>query len=226
MSLTISVATTRQSWLYPLLPGLVRDLQELGHTVHVVNDANAIRASDVTFLLSYWEIVSTEILHRSRNNLVVHESALPLGRGWSPVTWQVLEGKNEIPVCLIEATERFDSGDIYLTDFMLLTGNELLAQIRREQARITFKLVLDFVSQYPGILEQATPQGGEESVSARRGPADSRLDPHLAIADQFNLLRVVDNDAYPAFFELNGATYRLQIEDVSQVIDSRAPDED
>ena len=209
-----------------MLPDLVTPLQELGHKVCVVDDARAIPQSDVTFLLSYWEIVSKEILGRSRNNLVVHESALPLGRGWSPVTWQILEGKNKIPVCLIEATERFDSGDIYLADFMVLSGNELLGQIRREQARVTFGLALDFVSRYPAILERATPQAGEESIYTRRGPADSRIDPHQSIADQFNLLRVVDNDTYPAFFELNGSTYRLQIQEASQVVEGRARNED
>ena len=209
-----------------MLPDLVTPLQELGHKVCVVDDARAIPQSDVTFLLSYWEIISKEILARSRNNLVVHESALPLGRGWSPVTWQILEGKNKIPVCLIEATERFDSGDIYLVDFMVLNGNELLGQIRREQARVTFGLALNFVSRYPAILERATPQAGEESIYTRRGPADSQIDPHQSIADQFNLLRVVDNDTYPAFFELNGSTYRLQIQEASQVVKGRARNED
>ena len=99
-------------------------------------------------------------------------------------------------------------------------------QIRREQARVTFGLALNFVSRYPAILERATPQAGEESIYTRRGPADSRIDPHQSIADQFNLLRVVDNDTYPAFFELNGSTYRLQIQEASQVVKGRARNED
>jgi methionyl-tRNA formyltransferase len=31
----------------------------------------------------------------------VHESALPQGQGWSPMTWQILEGASPIPVTLI-----------------------------------------------------------------------------------------------------------------------------
>jgi len=45
-------------------------------------------------------------------NLVVHESDLPRGKGFAPVKWQILDGKKEIPVCLLETTEQVDSGDI------------------------------------------------------------------------------------------------------------------
>jgi methionyl-tRNA formyltransferase len=38
------------------------------------------------------------------------------------------------------------------------------------------------------------------------------LDPQKSLAEQFNILRVVDNDRYPAFFEWNGRRYNLKIE--------------
>lgn len=216
MVLKICILTTQQSWLFSELPKLTATLRDMGHEIQVTSDAESVAESDLTFLLSYWGIVPTRILERSRNNLVVHESALPLGRGWSPVTWQVLEGKNRIPVCLIEAAERFDSGPVYLTDFMTLRGDELLKEIRNEQARVTFDLCRKFVSQYPQILSRSSPQHGEETTYPRRGPADSKLDAHRTIAEQFAVLRVVDNDAYPAFFELNGINYKLQIEKLPQ----------
>ena len=48
----------------------------------------------------------------------------------------------------------------------------------------------------------------------RRTPADSRLDPDKSIAEQFELLRVVDNQRYPAFFDHRGRRYRITIEKV------------
>jgi len=45
----------------------------------------------------------------------------------------------------------------------------------------------------------------------RRRPADSRLDPDRTLAEQFELLRVVDNDRYPAFFEWRGRCYEVKI---------------
>ena len=56
---------------------------------------------------------SKEILKKFRNNLVVHASDLPNGKGWSPLTWQILDGKKKIHVSLIEADEKVDSGKIY-----------------------------------------------------------------------------------------------------------------
>jgi len=41
---------------------------------------------------------------------------------------------------------------------------------------------------------------------------DSRLDIDRSIKEQFNLLRVVGNEEYPAFFEINGHKYLLKIE--------------
>lgn len=48
----------------------------------------------------------------------------------------------------------------------------------------------------------------------RRTPEDSRLDPELPIAQQFDLLRICDPDRYPAFFELHGHRYRLRLEKI------------
>jgi methionyl-tRNA formyltransferase len=61
------------------------------------------------------------------------------------------------------------------------------------------------------------PQAGEPTWYARRRAADSRLDPDRTLAQQFDLLRVVDNDRYPAFFDLRGHRYRLRIDDAGPV---------
>ena len=34
----------------------------------------------------------------------------------------------------------------------------------------------------------------------KRTPADSEIDPGKSILEQFNLLRIVDSERYPAFF--------------------------
>jgi methionyl-tRNA formyltransferase len=68
-----------------------------------------------------------------------------------------------------------------------------------------------FVARYPDIVAAAREQEGEESFYPRRGPKDSQLDPEKSIKDQFNLLRVVDNERYPAWFELAGQKYTIEI---------------
>jgi methionyl-tRNA formyltransferase len=54
-------------------------------------------------------------------------------------------------------------------------------------------------------------QTGEPTTLRRRTPLDSELDPNKTIAAQFDLLRTVDNDNFPAFFSFRGRSYKLTI---------------
>ena len=71
---------------------------------------------------------------------------------------------------------------------------------------------MSFVEDYPRIISRGTDQSGKSFYYKKRGPSDSKLDPNKTIMEQFNLLRVVDNKRYPAYFELNGTRYILKIE--------------
>ena len=43
----------------------------------------------------------------------------------------------------------------------------------------------------------------------KRTPEDSRLDPDKSIAEQFDLLRVADEERYPAFMDYRGHRYKI-----------------
>jgi hypothetical protein len=79
-------------------------------------------------------------------------------------------------------------------------------------AAATLRLCRNFVARYPQILVEARPQAGEPSVYPRRRPEDSELDPDKTLAQQFNLLRVVDNESYPAFFRWAGQRFVLKVQ--------------
>ena len=156
-------------------------------------------------------MLSSEQLAFHRHNLVVHESALPEGQGWSPMTWQILEGASSIPITLFEATAALDAGPIYLQQQIALQGHELMEEWRVLQAQATLALCLAWFDRYQEVVNAAQPQHGEASHYRRRRPADSQLDPERALAEQFNLLRVVDNHRYPAFFHWRGRSYVLEV---------------
>jgi methionyl-tRNA formyltransferase len=173
------------------------------------HDPSEIRDCDIVFVLGYTKILKADFLEANRLPLVIHESDLPQGKGFSPVQWQILEGKNEIPVCLIHATADLDAGDILERAFIHLQGHELFAEIRRKQAETTLLLMERVLKKYPRI--SGIPQTGKASTYRRRTRKDDRLDVHKTIAEQFNALRIADNKRYPAFFEHNGHTYYLKI---------------
>jgi methionyl-tRNA formyltransferase len=165
---------------------------------------------DILFLLAYHKMVPEKFLKKNTYNLIVHESNLPKGKGWAPLFWQVLEGKNIIKLSLLEASSEVDGGNIYFQDELKLSGFELNSELRDKQAKLTIKMCKNFISKMH-LSPRSFPQEGEESFFRKRTAEDSCLDVNKTIADQFNLLRVVDNSAYPAFFEIDGHRYFLKI---------------
>ncbi len=210
--LKISVVSDSSSWLNRYIPSLLSEWKKMGHETHWLHCVEDIGYGDCVFFLGCCQIASREILSRSVHNLVVHESALPRGRGWSPLTWQILEGKNTIPIVLFEAASDVDSGNIYLTDNMNFNGMELIHELRAIQAEKTVSLCRQFVLNYPVIVSRAKPQKGDATYYPRRTKKNSELDVDKTLREQFNLLRVVDNDNYPAFMIMNGKKYIIRIE--------------
>ncbi len=216
MSYRISILVDNESWILPYAETLLAHWKEQGHHAVLVRTAEDIIQGDFAFFLGCVRIVDAALLERNQHNLAVHESDLPSGRGFAPVAWQVLEGKQTIPVVLFEAQADADSGAIYFREEIQLIGHELMNEIRVLQAQATLRLCQQFVEAYPEV--HPITQQGESSLYARRTPEDSRLDSHKTLAEQFNLLRVVDNERYPAFFDHRGQRYVLRIEKQSPVL--------
>lgn len=198
-----------KSWIVPFVQQLHDALVARGHDVVRCTRASDVPRGDIACFLSCEHIVSKEVLQRNGHNLVVHESALPEGRGFSPLTWQILAGKNEIPVTLFEAVEALDAGQVYFQETLRFEGHELVDELRAAQGEKTIEIILRFVDVCPHVHGRS--QTGAATTYPRRGPKHSELDSNKTIAEQFDQLRVVDNDRYPAFFHYRGHTYDLHI---------------
>lgn len=207
----ITILTDADSWINAELDDLIMEWEKHGHSLHWAHQTTDLPIADFCFCLSFGQLLPKEVRARFRHTLVVHESDLPHGKGWSPLTWQILEGKSRIPVTLFEAADLVDSGCIYAQSWIELEGHELVEELRAAQSAATRTLCRWFVENYPNSIALSREQTGKESRYPRRKPADSALDPEKTIAEQFNLLRVVDNQRYPAFFELHGHRYNLTI---------------
>lgn len=199
------------SWLNATLPELIAALWQRGHAVRWIHNPAQLVPGDVCLLLSCGRLLSAEQLALHRHNLVVHESALPQGQGWSPMTWQILEGASSIPITLFEAVAALDAGPIYLQQQIVLQGHELVNEWRALQAQATLELCLAWFDRHHEVVSAAQPQSGEASHYRRRRSGDSHLDPESSLAEQFNLLRVVDNHRYPAFIHWRGQSYIIHV---------------
>ncbi len=207
----ITILSDSSSWINSYLAELIQSLWKRGHAVRWIHNPAQLSAGDVCLLLSCSRLLNAEQLTLHNHNLVVHESELPKGQGWSPMTWQILEGAKHIPVTLFEASAKLDAGPIYLQQKIMLSGEELIEDWRALQAQVTVQLCLAWLDRYREIIANVRPQEGEATHYRRRRPVDSQLDPQRSLAEQFDLLRVVDNYNYPAFFSWKGHSYLIKI---------------
>ncbi len=203
---SIAILTTKNQWFQEHAEKLSKELKCSLYFNH-----NKTKNFDIVFILSYHNIIPRHILKSNRHNIVIHASALPKGKGWAPFFWQVIEGKKEIVFSMFEANSGVDDGPIYMQKRLHLTGYELYDELREKQANLTSQMCKEFIENYEKY-KTPTPQKGEESFYPKRTPKESKLNIDKTIKEQFNLLRVVNNDEFPAFFELDGHRYTLKIE--------------
>lgn len=196
-------------WIRPYFSKeILPDIPE--YEYHFSFSPEDIVGQDIVFILGYTKILDKEFLSAQKLCLVVHESDLPKGKGFCPVQWQVLEGNSEIPICLLEAAEQVDSGDIILQKSFILDGSELYEEIRDKQGKASLDIIREFLELYPDFKREE--QVGEESFYTKRTPKDGELDITKSIDSQFDLLRIGNNQEWPSFFLKNGVKYILKIE--------------
>ncbi len=208
----VAILTTLDEWFVPN----ANELNQKVVDASLFFDHKEIDATfDIVFILGYHKIIEKEYLKRHKHNIIIHESALPQGKGWAPLFWQILEGKDAIPFTMLEASDGIDKGDIYMQKILKLNGHELNKELRKKQAELTIEMCLEFLNNYEQY-KNPKKQKGEESFYPKRTFKDSELNMNNTIEEQFNLLRIVDNDKYPAFFYKNGHKYKLTIDKVEE----------
>lgn len=208
----ISILCTDKN--HPVVISLQRWTDEMtlrGHLVSLLYDKADLQGGDVLFLVSCSQLIRDVERNKYKATLVLHASDLPKGRGWSPHVWAVLNDVNLITVSLLEASEPIDSGSIWLKTKFALEGHELLPEINAKLFDAELFLMSQAVDQFVSI--KPIPQlGSSGEYMPKRSPEDSRLNPNKTIAQQFDLLRVVDSQRYPAFFYYRGKRYLIRIE--------------
>jgi methionyl-tRNA formyltransferase len=178
----------------------------------LVTGKSEAKGGDLLLLVSCTEVIEAEIREKYRRTLVIHESDLPRGRGWSPMAWQILDGLNEVVISLIEAGERVDTGPILRQETVEFEGHELSDELNTVRDMARLRLARWAVENFETAPQFH--QSGEPTYYARRRPEDSRIDPEQSIAGQFNLLRICE-PRFPAFFELRGHRYHIELRKVA-----------
>lgn len=208
MKITILVDDKR-SWFVPYAHILEYILKSFGKDTKVMYTQDDVPKGDICFLLSCTKVVTKSFMEKNTHNIVVHASDLPRGKGFSPLSWQIMNGENEIVLTMFEINEKVDAGPYYMKRYLCFDGTELLDELRRKMASEIISMCIKYATE--GDTLKPIEQNGEETFYRKLTPEDNKLDINDTLAKQFDKLRVTDNERYPAWFAFRGKEYILKI---------------
>lgn len=182
------------------------------HQVELVHSKRDLSGGDILFLISCAEIVDAAKRSEYSSTLVLHASDLPLGRGWSPHIWQLIEGSSEITLSLLEAEDKVDSGRIWKKIRFSVPKYALWNDINARLFDAEIKLIDYAVREFGNIQPIQQSPDITPTYYSKRSPKDSQIDPEQSIANQFDKIRVCDPIRFPAFFELHGQKFKIILE--------------
>ena len=177
--------------------------------IKISYDSKKIINEDIVIILSYTKILDNQFLQSNKLNLVVHSSNLPENKGFAPLSYQILNHKRKIFNTIFKINEKVDSGDYYFKNYFSTNGTELYDELRDIQGNSIMQLIKKFLNKYPNV--KSFKQKGFGNFNKRRKPEDSKLNIDKNIKSQFNLLRICDNEKFPAFFIYKKKKYILKI---------------
>ncbi|MBU2265237.1 methionyl-tRNA formyltransferase, partial [Patescibacteria group bacterium] len=137
------------SWFVRKVDNLIKKIKSFGFDCELLSGSEFIpENSYITFFLSCEKFINQKARDKSEFNIVIHASDLPKGRGMSPATWQILEGKNRIWITLFEVTDKIDAGDYYFKKSFLLNGTELIDEWQEKIYQCIEKITLEFIKKH------------------------------------------------------------------------------
>lgn len=203
------ITDNKDSAFIPFGVKLKEEFEKQNHQVSYVYDKERIKKGDVCFILSCLKLIEESYLKLNKHNIVIHASDLPSGKGFSPLQWQILEGKNEITLTLFEVIKEVDVGPYYLKSKLAFDGTELLDELREKMGAKILAMCLEYIEKID-ILKPTT-QKGIESYYRKRTLKDDELDIEKSIKDQFDHFRIADNRRFPLYFNYKKERYIVKI---------------
>lgn len=192
-------------WAYDNLKKILKKNNQ--NKLKIISNLNGI-SNKLVFAIGYTKKIRKNFLTKNKV-FIVHNSKLPLDRGWSPMQAQVLRGNNKIFITLFEANNFIDKGLVALKISYNLDGTELNDELRLKQSVNSIKIINLYLKNLSKI--KLKPQKGKATYNKKRNYFSNLININKSIKSQFNILRVSDNNHYPAHFNYKGIKYFLKI---------------
>lgn len=212
----ITILISKNSWAEQYKLIIKKTLSKYCKSINFISDHKKIKnLNDINIIFSYFKFIGPNFLKKSKYNLIPHESNLPLGKGMSPLTWQILQGNQSFVFSLIEASKKYDCGNIYFKKRVNIPKNFIFDEIKKLQLFTNLKLITKFLEKFrKNKIVIGKKQSGKSTYYSKRNPRDHKLNINKSIKSQFDLLRTSDNKLYPSFFIYRKKKYILKIKKI------------
>jgi len=196
----IQILTSKNSWLN-LNKQILKDQKKIWNTVKIINSHKLIKKNyDITAILSYYKIIPEKFLKYSKYNLVVHESNLPNGRGFSPLYWQIINGQKNIFFSLFECSKKMDAGGIYLKKKFYFSPTLTFNEIKNKQLNSALKLIENFIKNFKKNKIKSYAQKGKVSYYKKISLNLSKIDIKKSLFSQMKIIRTRDKKNFTSYF--------------------------
>lgn len=208
MNISILITSNKHP-IFPLIEEWV-EKNKVCHQITLVHSMKDLSRGDLLLLISCSEVVPKQVRNQFKKALVLHASDLPRGRGWSPHIWEIVNGATNITVSLIEAECEVDTGDIWGKLNVEVPKTSLFYEINQLVFNAQIELIDFAITNFNTIIPQSQSKD-DITYYPKRTPDDSEINIDMSISEQFDLIRVCDENRYPAFFYIGGKRFNLTI---------------
>ena len=128
---------------------------------------------DFIIVISYGVILRENVLNTAPC-INIHPSSLPKYRGPSPIKTAILNGDQDIDICLMQMTSEMDAGDVLLRRNILIDENDTNTDVENKVSRIAFDILNEYLKNPDKYIAQ--PQIGEVIYTRKFTGADEIID--------------------------------------------------
>ena len=185
---------------------LEEQVKQLGCLTEIISSPSDLNHNaDICLASGVYFIIEPNYLSIPRLGIWgFHESPLPKGRGCAPIHWTILGGEKELTVSFFKLVEKMDCGPLLGQESCFISRTALLEDLRVMATDLTKKLLDKYLIKFLSGKVRPFDQYGEATLCAKRTAKDSKLDISKSLDQLWDLIRICDNEEYPAWFEING----------------------
>lgn len=163
---------------------------------------NELQPRFIFFLHWSWKV--PEQIVNDHECVCFHMTAVPYGRGGSPLQNLIVRGHRTTKLTALRMTAEFDAGPVYLQEPLSLEGNA--EEILLRASRLSAEMIKTILIRQPA----PRPQSGPVTVFKRRKPEESRIPATPSLDGLHDFIRMLDGEGYPpAFLEHGGYRYEF-----------------